>query len=163
MTPSTTKVTITSTKTKKCTSITTLTTTTTDHTTTTKIPFYVSPPPIILSSPGILTTTVPAACASTPYYPNGNGVGNNIIPVDYPYFAQTAVECCVVCFEQENCVASAVIYDDNTNTTVVECDMLIHVNGTQAGATGLCPLGIQDYGFGSPEADGNVFPGPCGT
>ena len=155
-------MTLTSAKTKKCTDTTTFTTAVTDHTTTTKIPFEVSPPPIILSSSGVLTTTVPAACASRAYYGNGNGLGNNIIPIDYPYFPQTGVECCIVCFSQENCVASAVIYGDDANTIVVECPLLIHVNGTEAGATGQCPLGIQDYGFRSPQADGNVYPGPCG-
>jgi hypothetical protein len=160
----TTTVTSTSTCTKpqKCTDTTTITitTTVTDRTTTTTIPFLVSPAPIILTSPGVLTTTVPAACASTPYLPSGDGVGNEVIPVAYPYFPQTGVECCVVCFSQENCVASAVIYD---GTLLVECELLIHVNGTQPATTNLCPLGIQDYDFGSPQVDGNVYPGPCGV
>ena len=58
-------------------------------------------------------------------------------------------------------MASAVIREDDG--TVAECDLLIHVDGTQAGATGLCPLGVQDYPFGSPVVGGNVYPGPCGT
>lgn len=155
-------VTSTCTKPQKCTDTTTTTTTTTitDRTTTSTIPFLVSPPPIILTSTGVLTTTVPAACASTPYLPSGNGVGNLVVPVAYPYFPQTGVECCAICFSQENCVASAAIYDD---TLLVECDLLIHVNGTQPGPTSICPLGIQDYDFGSPQVDGNVYPGPCGV
>ena len=158
----TTKITLTSTKTKECTDTTTITTTVTDRTTTTKIPFSVYPPPLTVSSSGVLTTTVPAACASSAYSPNGNGDGNNITPLMYPYFPQTGVECCVICFSQENCVASAVIIDDDDGS-VRECDLLIHVDGTQPGATSLCPLGIQDYPFGSPVAGGNVYPGPCGT
>lgn len=143
-------MTVTSTKLKKCADTTTLTMTLTDHTSTTRRSFKVSPPPIILSLSGVLTTTVPADCASSTYYPNGTGLGNNTIPIDYPYFPQTGVECCVVCFGQEYCVSSTIIYVDDANTIVTECDLLIHVNGTEAGTPGIRPLRIQDYGFGSP-------------
>lgn len=60
-------------------------------------------------------------------------------------------------------MASAVIYADDANTIVAECDLLIHVDGAGSGVSGFCPLGVQEYGFGSPEKNGNVYPGPCGS
>jgi len=150
---------------RRCTSTTTLTTTitTTDRTTTSTTTATVYPVPSFVSGTGVFTTTVPAACASTPYYPSGNGDGNTILYAEgYPYFPQTSIECCALCFQQENCVASAVIYADDEQTLLAECELLIHVNGTQPGPNVQCPLGIQDYDFGAPQSDGNVYPGPCG-
>jgi hypothetical protein len=60
-------------------------------------------------------------------------------------------------------VASAVIYGDDADTIVSECDLLIHVDGTESGVSGICPLGVQTYGFGAPQANGVVYPGPCGS
>ena len=83
-------------------------------------------------------------------------MGNLVIIPTYPDFPQTGVECCVLCFERQNCVASAFI------ASALECELLIRVNGTTVGATDQCPLGIEDYDFGSPDVGGNVYPGPCG-
>jgi hypothetical protein len=130
------------------------------HTLTTKYIFSVSPPPFIIYADAsvTLTTTIPADCAGPAYYPNSNGMdGDEIVPVDYPYFAQTDVECCLVCATMENCVASAFI------DSGLDCQLLMRTTPLTGGNTSnMCPLGIEDYPFDMSEPDGNTFPGPCG-
>ena len=104
---------------------------------------------------------MPAACASSAYYGNGNGVGDQVVPLGYPYFPQTGVECCVVCYNYPggNCVAAAAIGDGAGG--LAECDLLVKTEQMGGAAPG-CSLGVEDYPFGTPQSDGNVYPGPCG-
>jgi hypothetical protein len=154
--PEVTVQTHTATRTAHCTATKVVTKTTKIRTVTKTIPFDISPPPIIISTSATLTTTVPADCAGHAYFPGGDGVGDIIQPVDYPYFAQTKVECCLVCAHYTNCVASAFIQSG------LDCQLLLRVNGTDADVSDICPLGVEDYPFGSPDTSGNVYPGPCG-
>jgi hypothetical protein len=55
----------------------------------------------------------------------------------------------------ESCIASAFISSGG------DCHLLIHVNGTEAGANAMCPLGIWDYPFGVVDKKANVFPRSC--
>jgi hypothetical protein len=156
---------------------TTLTTTNTffDHTVyTSTYTFYVEPPPAqVTENPtAILTLTVPSACASSAHVaPTGADnlpPGLNIYPMSYPYFASSSLDCCLICHQFTDCVASAFIPSGG------ECDLLI--NGSPAigpdlldiPGPGGCPSGIIDYKFGPPVEQTNIddsvyiFPGPCG-
>lgn len=120
------------------------------------------PPPSLVSKKGVLTTTVPAPCADTPYVGTGsNGEDGDAIELTYyPNFPQTAVECCVLCFDPTaypNCVASAFI------ASSLSCELLVKVNATAGEPTSpQCPVGIENYEFGKQKAKGNIYPGPCG-
>jgi hypothetical protein len=121
-------------------------------------------PDISYSTEQTLTTTVPAACAGPAYYPSDNGIGDTIVLLDYPYFPQTAVECCVLCYDPAfpNCVASAYIEGSGT------CELLIKVDQLAGAPTSpQCPLGIENYHFADNDGDGgtgmgSVYAGPCG-
>ena len=155
--PHSTTVKVTKTTKAQCTSTTSLTTTTSDRYTILTYPITVLPPPIIISTSATLTTTVPAACAGITYDSGGYvGDGNEVFPQAYPHFPQTGVECCVICYQTENCIASAFI------RSALDCQLLIRTNGTSPGASKLCPLGVYDYPFRTPHKP-NIYPGPCAT
>lgn len=157
--PTTTTATITSTR-FTCTTTTSLTTTIPNHEITATYPLTLSPPPIIILAPSTvtLTTTVPVDCVGPTYNSNASlGIGNTIVYAEYPYFPQTPVECCILCWSLPNCVASAFIPD------ALECEMLVQINGSEGvGVSSICPLGVEDYPFGFVDPDSNVLPGPCG-
>jgi hypothetical protein len=102
--------------------------TTTRHTETLTYPLTVTPPPDVTSVSGVLTTTVPADCVSSPYIPPGGVPAGDTIDFPlYPDQPRGLVECCVVCHKTENCVAAA--YDPDSD----ECEFLINVNNTSSG------------------------------
>ena len=121
-------------------------------------------PSLVFKTKKTLTTTVPAACATLAYEggdnPNGEpGDFINVFTV-YPYFPQTDVDCCVLCYDSvnfPNCIASAFISD------ALQCELLQKVNATAGEKTSKkCPIGIENYDFGVQSADGFIYPGPCG-
>jgi hypothetical protein len=102
---------------------------------------------------------VPAACASGVVYNSGRiiGNGNEVFDLISPYFPLTDVECCVICWQMESCVASAFL------PGVLSCEVLIHVNGTSPSVSKICQKGVVNYPFGAPNnSTGNIYPGPCG-
>ena len=115
-----------------------------------------------------LTTTVPTECAGPAYTGvpgNPFDDGDMITIAVYPYFPQTDVECCVLCYNSAafpNCVASAF------GAGSLECELLVKVNATKGEPTSAqCPVGIENFGFGAADngdGSGNAvfFPGPCG-
>ena len=149
---------ITSTRVVPCTTTTTTTTTIFRGETTITYPLSVTPPLITVTVTDVRTATVPAACAGPLYYPGGvTGDGNGVYPVFYPNYPQTPVDCCVYCYSTENCIASS--YDDLVDL----CSLLLRTGEpVLPGANAQCPLGIFDFAFGAPSADGDILPGPCG-
>lgn len=120
--------------------------------------FYitVTPPAYTTSVTDILTTTVPAVCAGLPYAPLDTFDGSLIEFEQYPAEPHSDIACCTYCYAQLNCAAS---YWDYLGGV---CEVLIRTATAVPGANPTCPLGITDYDFGSPDAGGDVFPGPCG-
>jgi hypothetical protein len=114
----------------------------------------VYPPPVQTHKKGALTTSVPDFCTGAPKIPGGNGVGNSIYPLSYPYFAQTTVECCIYCSEQYyNLVAAAFI------PSGLDCQCLVNTAGRYPGKTRFCPRGLKTYDLGAKK--GHALPGPC--
>ncbi|KAM7219810.1 hypothetical protein V8F06_004844 [Rhypophila decipiens] len=102
----------------------------------------------------IATETVqppkPARC-SLRYSASGNGIGNQVRTVA----ANSWDMCCEMCGTTPNCVAGAY-------AGVSTCQLLVkQVSLTGAPTTESCPLGQEQYRFGSPT-NGVVFAGPCG-
>ncbi len=116
----------------------------------------VTPPAFTTTVTDILTTTVPAVCAGLPYLPLGNFDGSGVYFEQYPAEPHSNVACCSYCATQLNCAAS--YWDDLGGV----CEVLIRTASQLPDASPTCPLGIADYDFGSPDAGGDVFPGPCG-
>ncbi|EPS43414.1 hypothetical protein H072_2613 [Dactylellina haptotyla CBS 200.50] len=110
----------------------------------------------------VLTTSVPAQCAGQLFTPPDD-IGDAFVEeLVYPYFPQSALECCTLCYDRVNCIASAWI-DGGGN--LGSCQHLLVVSPQPGGMVGdKCPLGVQnvpftvDFDFGT-----NVFPGPCGV
>ena len=139
----------------KCT--TTLTSYQTKYKATVTTTATTTPAPATVSKPGTLTTTVPAACAGSPYVPSSNMPdGTEVQFASYPNFPRSTVECCVVCARTLNCAASAYIDE------AADCELLITTKKQKSGFNNQCPLGVVDYEFGTPQPDGIVFPGYCG-
>lgn len=113
------------------------------------------PNPVKVHQKGVLTTSVPEFCASTPQKSTGElPDGDNVYSLGYPYFAQTAVECCVYCSEQYyNLVASDYIRGGE------DCECLVNRGNTYSGKSRVCPRGIQPYEFRAKL--GSALPGPC--
>ena len=116
----------------------------------------VTPPALTVSVSDILTTTVPAVCAGLPYSPLDMFDGSLIEFEQYPAEPHSDIACCTYCFAQLNCAASFWDYLGGV------CEILVRTATQVPGANPTCPLGISDYNFGSPDAGGDVFPGPCG-
>jgi hypothetical protein len=158
--PTTTTETLTSTCFTCTTTSTTIATSEIDRTSAGTYIFTVFPPPNIIPALAsiIHTTTVPADCLRT-HFNSGGYIGDGNLTVSstsYPNFPQTDLECCTLCWGTESCIASAFISSGG------DCQLLTQVNGTEAGANAMCPLGIRDYPFGVVDKKANVFPGPCG-
>jgi hypothetical protein len=113
------------------------------------------PPAVRTHKKGVLTTSVPDFCTTPPKRSTGEvPPGDLVFPLYYPYFAQTAVECCVYCSEQYyNLVASGFI------KSALECECLVNNGTNYSGKSKSCPRGIQPYSFG--KHDGHALPGPC--
>ena len=147
--------TVTSTKTIKCT--TTETTVKTKYIATTTETLSIFPPAITVAGTGVLTTTVPAACAETPFDVGGDlPPGTEVNFPQYPDYPGTVIECCVSCARLKNCVASA--FDSEVN----ECELLVVDAAQASGKSRQCPLGVADFAFGDPDPAGSILPGPCG-
>ncbi|KAK4206315.1 hypothetical protein QBC37DRAFT_381220 [Rhypophila decipiens] len=82
------------------------------------------------------------------YNPSGNGIGNTILT---PPGVATAFECCVLCWNTINCVASAFPSG---------CQLLVKTETLDGAPTSdTCPLGIEGYNF--LLGPGVVYVGPC--
>lgn len=82
----------------------------------------------------------------------GNGSGNEV----ELYLELSEWQCCQKCQKRSDCVASAHI--------LLFCQLLVNrkkVNGEEI--TKQCPLGVENFNFGSPDARGIVYAGPCGV
>jgi len=160
-----------------CTTTSKVTQTIYDHTVyTSTYTQYGYPPASVIDEPStaVLTKTVPWACAQTYAYmspSDGNNTppGTNVYALYYPYLPLTDVECCALCYEFTNCIASSFLL------AVLSCELLINGElktndkSELTKGPGGCPAGIFDYEFGprmvpTDEADGNIYiyPGPCG-
>ena len=149
----TTTITVSSTKEIKC--KTTITTTKTRYVATITETQTATPPPNTISRTGVLTTTVPAACAFTPYEAQSQPEDTAVFFAEYPDQPSTRVECCVVCAKTKNCVAAAQL-------PAGECQLLTTTVHQGSGESGKCPLGIVDFDYSVSNPDGFVLPGPCG-
>ncbi|KAK4444204.1 hypothetical protein QBC34DRAFT_442712 [Podospora aff. communis PSN243] len=147
------------TKTEPASSTTTTTATSKTTTTTTTTTLTTLPSPTTKSTTTTTTTSITAtkttaadACDIS-FNTSGNGEGNLVLA---PIGPNNARECCVLCFNMTNCVASAFV-----TTSGNQCQLLVKmVPLAGAPITPLCPFGVEEYPF--LEGPGLVFAGPCG-
>ena len=113
------------------------------------------PAPSTARKNSVLTTSVPDFCASPPKDSTGEVPdGNKVFDLGYPYFARTAVECCIYCSEQyKNFVASGFI------PSGLDCECLVNTSGDYPGKSNFCPHGIEPYAF--KKGKGHALPGAC--
>jgi len=82
------------------------------------------------------------------YTASGNGVGNGVIPAPEPANGR---DCCLLCRDTPNCVASAFPSG---------CQLLVKLEPLDGAPTSLmCPLGKENYDF--LPGPGSVYRGPC--
>lgn len=144
-----------STKTIRATSITTATRTTTSTSTTTATTVTVSVSTTTTTTTSTTTVQLQATATAIVDYCdityNGGGVtpGNTAIR---PPGDLTPRECCTLCWNTPNCVASA--------TGFGYCQLLVKTSPLEGAPTSLqCPLGIENYVY--LEGPGTLYRGPC--
>ncbi|KAK0743916.1 hypothetical protein B0T18DRAFT_416147 [Schizothecium vesticola] len=132
---------------------TTVSTTTTETSTTTQIEISVSTTTTetttTITSGTVATETAIVDYCDLTY--NGGGVtpGNNVIR---PPGDLDGRQCCVLCWNTLNCVASAI--------GLGYCQLLVKTSPLEGAPTNLqCPLGIENYTY--VEGPGTLYRGPC--
>ncbi|KAM7213394.1 hypothetical protein V8F06_011244 [Rhypophila decipiens] len=134
------------------TTTTTTTTTSTTPTTTTKSTTTTTTT-TSTTSPVVATATAVVNYCDISYSGGGITPGNTILEPG-GNSTLTGRECCIICFDTLNCVASAV--------GLGYCQLLVKtepLNGTST--SNQCPLGIEDYPV--EPGPGTLYLGPCGT
>lgn len=142
--------TTTTTTTTKSTTTTTTTTSTTTTTTTTEIT-TTSTTTTSTTTTSLLVSTATAVVDYCDITYNGSGTtpGNTVVE---PGGGLTGRQCCVLCFNTINCVASA--------TGPGYCQLLIKTSPLAGAPTSpQCPLGIENYNY--MPGPGTLYRGPC--